>query len=152
MRRCVYVLDIGLIEGLVEDEFIEENPTVFRTIEIQGHQTLEQLHQIIFKAFNREEDHPYEFQLDSTSLFPDKKYVPADQEEVESEECGFVEDTTIQELKLKEGDLFGYLFDYGDMWLHQINVRSIEKLEEESVRYPRITKKIGRSPPQYPEW
>ena len=152
MRRRVYVLEVGLIEGLVEDEFVEENPTVARTIEIQGHHTLEQLHQVIFKAFNREEEHSYEFQLDSNASFPDKRFVSSDHEEEESEECGFVEETTIQELKLKEGDLLGYLFDYGDMWLHQIGVRSIEEEEEESARYPRVTKKIGRSPPQYPDW
>jgi hypothetical protein len=151
MRRHVYVLDVGLIEGLIEDEFIEENPTVSRTIEIQGHHTLAQLHSIIFKAFNREEEHLYEFQLDSNAIFPDKRYVPAENEEVD-EECGFVEETTIQELKLSEGDQIGYLFDYGDMWLHQIGVRSIQEEEGDSVRYPRVTKKVGRSPPQYPDW
>ena len=152
MRRRVYVLEVGLIEGLVEDEFVEENPTVSRTIEIQGHQTLEQLHQAIFKAFNREEYQLYEFQLDSNAQFQDKRYISSEHEEEESEECGLVEDTTIQELKLKEGDLLGYLFDYDDLWLHQIGVRSIEEQEEEAARYPRITKKVGRSPPQFPEW
>lgn len=151
MRRCVYVLEVGLIEGLIEDEFIEENPTVSRTIEIQGHHTLEQLHEAIFKAFNREEQHLYEFQLDSSAIFPDKRYVPSEYEEAD-EDCGLARETTIQELKLKEGDQIGYLFDFGDMWLHQIGVRAIQDVEEESVRYPRITKKIGRSPPQYPDW
>lgn len=152
MRRCVYVLDVGLVEGLLEDEFLEENPSVLRTVEIQGHQTLEQLHQVIFKAFNREEDHSYEFSLSQSPHFSDKKFVPAIQEEEDPEECGIVEHTTIQELKLQEGDLFEYLFDHGDMWLHEINVRSIEKAEEEAVRYPRITQKVGKSPPQYPDW
>ncbi len=151
MRRQVYVLDIGLVEGLVEDEFIEANPKISRTIEIQGHQTLEQLHHAIFKAFNREEDHSYEFQLDSNTSFPDKRYVLSEQEEDEPEECGLIETTTIQELKLKEGEFLGYLFDYGDMWLHQIGVESI-KSEEETVRYPRVIKKVGKSPPQYPDW
>ncbi len=145
MRRHVYVLEVGLVEGVIEDEFIEENPIVSRTIEIQGHQTLQQLHNVIFKAFNREEAHLYEFQLDN------KRYVPADHEE-EAQDCGLAEDTTIQELKLKEGDQLGYLFDYADMWLHQIGVRAIQEAEEESARYPRVTKKIGRSPPQYPDW
>ncbi len=151
MRRHVYVLDVGLIEGLIEDEFIEENPTVSRTIEIQGHHTLAQLHSIIFKAFNREEENLYEFQLDSNAIFPDKRYAPAEYEEAD-EDYGLAEETTIQELKLSEGDQIGYLFDYGDMWLHQIGVRSIQEEEEDSVRYPRVTKKIGRSPPQYPDW
>jgi hypothetical protein len=151
MRRQVYVLDVGLLEGIIEEEFIEENPKVSRVIEIQGHQTLEQLHQAIFQAFEREEQHHYEFQLDKKASFPDKRFVLAEVEEDEVDECGIVENTTIQELKLKEGDLFGYLFDYGDMWIHQINVLSIKE-EEEAVSYPRVTKKVGQSPPQYPDW
>ncbi len=142
---------MGLIEGIIEEEFVEKNPKVSRTVEIQGHQTLEQLHRVIFKAFNREEDHQYEFQLDANTSFPDRRYVLSEVEENEAQECGVVENTTIQELKLKEGDLFGYLFDYGDMWLHQIGVQSI-KAEEEAASYPRVTKKIGESPPQYPDW
>lgn len=151
MRRRVYVLEVTLTEGMVEEEFCEENPIISRTIEIPGHQTLEQLHRAIFKAFDREEEHLYEFQLSDSAVFPEKRYVPAEIQEEEDEECGITEDVTIQELKLEKGDIMLYLFDYDDIWAHQITVKEIQELDE-TVRYPRITKKIGQSPPQYAEW
>lgn len=151
MRRRVYVLEVMLTEGMVEDDFCEENPIISRTIEIPGHQTLEQLHRAIFKAFDREEDHLYEFQLSDTAIFPEKRYVPTEIQEEEEEECGITEDTTIQELKLQKGDVLLYLFDYDDIWAHEITVQEIQELDD-TIRYPRITKKVGQSPPQYAEW
>lgn len=150
MRRCVYVLDVALTEGVIEDEFAEENPVVSRTIEIQGHQTLEQLHQVIFKAFHREQDQFYEFQLGEHALPESKRYV-SDLDDLE--EARYAPDVTIQELKLKEGDLFEYLFDYEDAWLHQIDVASIQEFEEDkALSYPRISRQVGQSPPQYLDW
>ena len=151
MRRHVYTLDVGLLEGLIEEEFVEENPKVSRKIEIQGHQTLEQLHKKIFEAFDREEEQAYEFQMDRESVYPDRRYVKAEIEEEEEDECGLVEDTSIQELKLNQGDVFGYLFDYNDLWIHQVKVLSIKDQQEGAV-YPRLVEKLGNSPPQYPEW
>jgi hypothetical protein len=62
--------------------------------------------------------------------------------------AGRVDQTTLDSLGLKEGDRFGYWFDFGDDWWHQINV---EGIEEKAVRgkYPKVTKKVGKSPPQY---
>ena len=59
----LYVLDVFLIDGPVTEEFIAENPVVSRTIEIKGSNTLEDLHKIIFKAFDRTDEHMYEFQV-----------------------------------------------------------------------------------------
>ena len=69
----------------------------------------------------------------------------------EEDDCGMTEDTTIQELKLQQGEIMLYLFDYDDIWSHQIVVREVQELDE-TIRYPRITKKVGQSPPQYAEW
>lgn len=150
MRRRVYVLEVMLMEGMVEDDFCDENPVISRTIEIPGHQTLQQLHRAIFKAFDREEEQLYEFQLSDTAIFPEMRYVPSEIQELE-EDCGIAEDTTIQELKLQKGDVMLYLFDYDDIWAHEITVQEIQELDD-TIRYPRITKKIGQSPPQYAEW
>lgn len=145
-------MEVSLIEGIIEEEFADNNPIVSRTIEIEGHSSLKQLHKIIFSAFDREEDHLYEFHLGPESRFPNKRYVLEQLEEDEEEECGIIEHTTIHELHLEEGDAFGYLFDYGDLWIHQIEVKAILEQKDENVSYPRVSKKIGRSPPQYAEW
>lgn len=153
MKKRIYVLEVSITEGLMEEEFADNNPIISRTIEIEGHNTLEQLHKVIFKAFDREEEHLYEFQLDSNAQDPDRRFILEELEEEEDEDCGFVEHTILNELHLEEGDSFGYLFDYGDLWLHQIDVKAINQADErDDIRYPRIVKRVGKSPLQYAEW
>jgi Plasmid pRiA4b ORF-3-like protein len=64
--------------------------------------------------------------------------------------------TTIASLALSIDESFGYWFDFGDDWWHQISVVAI--LEETAKpngekaakgKYPRITERVGASPPQY---
>ena len=50
---------------------------------------------------------------------------------------------------LKVGSQFGYWFDFGDDWWHQINVEAIDKVPR--GKFPKVTKKIGKRPPQYAE-
>ena len=45
---------------------------------------------------------------------------------------------------------FGYWFDFGDDWWHQINVEAIGD-EAPRGKLPRVTKRVGKSPPQYGE-
>jgi hypothetical protein len=70
--------------------------------------------------------------------------------EFDEEMAGDVRTTTIDSLGLEVGRAFGYLFDFGDNWLHQINVTAVEEATGKG-RYPKITEKVGISPPQYPE-
>ncbi len=64
--------------------------------------------------------------------------------------AGDVTRTTIDSLNLKVEQPFGYWFDYGDDWWHQINVEAIEE-KVTKIGYPRVTKRVGKSPPQYPD-
>ena len=59
----IYTMEVFLISGPTTREFVKKNPVVSRTIEIRGDQTLEKLHSVIYKAFNREDQHLYEFQF-----------------------------------------------------------------------------------------
>ena len=49
---------------------------------------------------------------------------------------------------MKVGQSFGYWFDFGDDWWHQINVLEIDDTVPEG-KYPKVTKRVGKSPPQY---
>ncbi len=61
---------------------------------------------------------------------------------------GRVDTTTIAALGLKVGDRFGYWFDFGDDWWHQINVEAVEAKVPRG-KFPKVTKRVGKSPPQY---
>ncbi len=59
----IYTLEVFIIGGLVDEKFARKNPIISRTLEIRGDQTLAELHEIIFKAFDRYDEHLYEFQV-----------------------------------------------------------------------------------------
>jgi hypothetical protein len=148
--KRLFTLDVCLFDGPISEKFLKKNKIVSRIIEIRGSQTLEELHDCIFDAFDRFDGHMYEFQFGGKG--PDdpkaKRYVLPSLEEKNT--AGDLTRTTIGELGLKVDDVFGYLFDYGDSWHHQINVSAIADTTPKG-KYPRVTKRVGKSPPQYME-
>ena len=155
-QKRLYTLEVFLLSGPISKSFARRNKIVSRTIQIRGDQTLADLHEAIFNAFDRWDEHMYEFQFGKGPPDPKaKRYVlpmalhrpfgwgrKAD---------GDVTRTTIGSLDLKLEQSFGYWFDFGDDWYHQINVVAISD-EIPKGRYPRIIKRVGKSPPQYTNW
>jgi len=146
MKR-LYTLEVWLIDGFLTEEFFGKE--ILRTIQIRGEQSLETLHHAIFAAYEREDEHMYEFFLGEGPYDSSARYVLPIMQDDEGV-LGFVTKTAIDDLQLAVDQAFGYLFDYGDNWLHQINVAKIEE-GSMSGKYPKITVRIGKSPPQYPE-
>jgi hypothetical protein len=134
-------------------DFMQAHPGIIREIEIGGDQTLDRLHRAIFKAFEREEMHAYEFQFSETPMeLGAPRYVhPHLMDDYASD--GLVHNaaiTTLDEFGLTVGQTFLYWFDFGDDWWHGITVREVGSPEPRS-RYPRTVAKHGFSPPQYPD-
>jgi hypothetical protein len=151
--RKLYTLDVSIMDGPMTEGFLKKNKVVSRTIQIRGDQTLAELHRTIFDAFDREDEHMYEFQLGGKGPMDPKarRYVlPACMED-DDKPAGDVKRTTIGSLGLRVHDVFGYWFDFGDDWWHQINVVAIEEGAAQG-KFPKVTKRIGKSPPQYADW
>jgi hypothetical protein len=154
-KRAVrlYSLEVKLIDGPVAEAFAEKNPEMSRTIQMRGNQTLAQLHEAIFDAFDRDDEHMYEFQFGKEPMDPKaRRYVlPMDSGYIFDEDrpAGLVTKTTIDSLRLKPKESFYYWFDFGDDWWHQITLLEFVEAPPKGV-YPRVTHRVGRSPPQYP--
>ena len=151
----LYTLEVFLTDGPISETFAKKNPVVSRTIQIRGDQTLEDLHHAIFDAFDREEEHMYEFQFGTGPMDPDgPRYVLPGAYETDAGEraaaAGRVDATTVGSLSLEVGRSFGYWFDFGDDWWHQINVEAVDEKVPKG-KFPRVTKRVGKSPPQYDE-
>lgn len=149
-----FELEVALLEGPVTEAFLKKNPAVLRTIEICGDQTLEDLHHAIFDAYDREDEHMYEFQVGGKGPHDDRarRYVlPMAMDDPFSDQkpAGDVTETTIGSLGLRVDEPFGYWFDFGDDWWHQVFVVAIHDNVPRG-QYPRITNRVGKSPPQYP--
>ncbi len=144
----LYVVSVFLRGGPVSEKYAHKE--IRRDIEIRGDQTLEQLHQAIFTAFDRFEEHLYEFQFGKRPFDPEgPNYTVPDPQEGKKGD-GDARTTTLDSLDLKQYRAFGYLFDFGDEWLHQVQVERIEQAIP-TVAYPRVIKRVGKSPPQHSE-
>ena len=142
-----YELQVELIGGPVEVD-----QPVRRKLRIGGDRTLHELHGLIQRAFDRAEDEPYEFMFGApyeadSQRFAGGLVMAAEGEDEEMWETKLI---TLEELQLKDGQSFGYLFDFGEEWIHRITVsRSSE--EPAYLIHPRVVDRVGTSPPQYPD-
>jgi pRiA4b ORF-3-like protein len=152
----LYTLKVTLLSGPVMEAFAEKNPVVSRTLQMTGNQTLADLHDAIYDAFDRDDEHLYEFQFGKKPMDRNAPRYGMKPEEGfggfdEDDEAGDAEETTLDSLGLKARNRFFYWFDFGDDWWHRIDVLRVED-EAPPGKYPRVTERVGGSPPQYPDW
>jgi len=152
----IFTLEVAILSGPMTESFIRMNPVIARTIEIRDDQTLAELHRAIFDAFDREEEHMFEFQIGGRRPMDPKarRYVlPMAMHDPfgEAKPAGDLTRTTIGSLGLKTGEAFGYWFDFGDDWWHQVDVLAIDEAAR-SGKLPKVTRRVGQSPPQYVDW
>jgi hypothetical protein len=134
--------------------------SIWRTVLLRGDQTLDDLHEVIFVAFDRYDEHLYCFYFPKAR----RRRLPSDKPPKEyrsprgfDQTKGFEIDNRynaakarLDDLQLKVGQTFEYLFDFGDEWWHEIIVQGIGPSKPGGT-YPRIVEKRLPSPPQYPE-
>lgn len=152
-KAQVYTLEVFLLGGPIADKFVKKNPVISRTIKIRGDQSLEHLHGAIFDAYGRWDDHMYEFRFGKGPSDPNaRRYVlpSAFERGGKAPPAGRVDRATLDSLGLEVGRSFGYWFDFGDDWLHQIDVVGIDDKVPRG-KLPKVTNRVGKNPPQYPD-
>jgi len=132
---------------------------VWRRIAVRGSQTLDDLHEAIFDAFDRDDEHLYSFYFPKPGAKGRNRTRGAVEyshphiaEEPESydETTGNAAKAKLATLGLRPKQTFSYLFDFGDEWWHEITVEEIDAKPDKG-KYPRILEKHGKSPEQYPD-
>ena len=150
----LYTLEVTLLRGPVSALFARRNPVVSRTVQVRSDQTLADLHGAIFAAYDRTEERPYEFQFGKGPMDPrGPRYVlpgflPTPFDEI-NPPAGTVTETALGSLALEVGRTFAYWFDFTEDWWHQVRVAARRKGGPRG-RFPRMTKRVGESPPQAP--
>ena len=146
----LYTLKVFLTDGPITKAFAGKE--ISRTIQMRGDQTLQALHRVIFKAFDREEEHLHEFNFGKGPYDREgPRYTLASNMKdfmTDDVTAGDVAKTTLDSLHLEVGRAFGYWFDFGDDWRHEIRVEAIEDAPP-TGRFPKVTARVGDSPPQY---
>jgi hypothetical protein len=142
----------------------------WRRIAIRDDQTLGDLHRAIFRAFDRFDEHLYTFYVAPTTVKLTRRtaYERAKQyshpQALDAGGCWDAgvggrkppremnaEQTTIGALRVSVGQVFLYLFDFGDEWWHVITVEQTNADADSALRYPAIIAQRGGSPRQYGE-
>ena len=149
-KATVYVFKVALAA----------QKTIWRHIAVRSDQTLDDLHDGIFDAFDRFDEHLYSFFLGPPGIEPSRRsrgvveYTsPIDIEDADPFDGHPVHDAslaTLGSLGLEPRVKLRYLFDFGDEWWHEITVEQAAGSPEPG-RYPRVLEKRGDSPPQYPD-
>ena len=140
---------------------LSHSKRIWRRIEILDNQSLDQLHETIFIAFDRYDPHMYSFYFTKPGSKARGRFANAPEythpyavEEDSDWEHKRTHDasiTKISNLNIRVKDKFEYLFDFGDEWLHEITVERVLDIFPKGD-YPNITERKGESPPQYPEY
>jgi len=139
---------------------LAEQKKIWRKIAIREGQTLHDLHEIIFSAFARFDEHMYTFffpslptKFDPRQLFRQARQIShpflCEEDGLNPEQhSGAL--VSIGTMQLKPQQVFYYLFDFGDEWWHEITVEAVGGTADQGD-YPRILEKKGASPSQYPD-
>jgi hypothetical protein len=129
------------------------NPKLYREIEIPGNKNLYDFASAIVAAFGFDFDHPFGFySLLKGNIFrsPVKYELFADMADMDIEsDAGSVKRTSISDAFPEIGHKMTFLFDYGDNWEFRVE-RIGENTKERGAKYPRVVKKVGTAPDQYP--
>jgi len=118
-------------------------------MEISEDASLNDLHDAIQDAVGFDRDHPYEFYLANSASPWARQYWITEKEEWEDKEDDF-ENTRLKNIWPLGRKKLYYLFDFEDEWRFEIRKARGIKEPKAGVKYPRVIKKIGPNPEQYP--
>jgi len=150
MSDSVFILKVALAD----------QKSIWRRIGVRGDQTLDDLHRAIFAAFDRDDEHLYSFYFPRPGSRGRGRlrgaieyacpYSCRDSGPFSDGALPNAAETPLGLLGLKPRQVFLYLFDFGDEWLHEITVERTDAPATKGT-YPRVVEKHGKSPPQYPD-
>jgi len=139
----------------LHDNHLAQASGPVRDLEVRESASLYRLAEAIAHAYGFDFDHAFGFfnRTGNDFLSSERKYeLFADMEEVAAEhpDSVSVERTHVGDVWKILGDSMTFLFDYGDMWRFTITLVGLGKVERKR-RYPRVVRREGDAPEQYPE-
>ncbi len=122
-------------------EIKEITPPIWRTILVPSNSSIHDFHLMIQAAFGWYNYHLYEFTIGKRKFVAPEQWdeTPGDAEDSHS--------VSIGELNLREGQAFGYTYDFGDMWEHKITVQKILPPDKNRT-YPCCIRGKRSAPPE----
>jgi hypothetical protein len=117
---------------------------LWREIAIGDEETLEDLVPCILNSVKFDFDHLYEFR------FRDVLGRRVSVRHPVMDEGPFTDEVEIGALPLKVGQSMTFMYDFGDNWEFDVKLMRIDPPSRGKL--PKVLKKHGKAPPQYPRW
>lgn len=131
-------------DGIYTFQASLDNDTLSK-IQLSAHDTLQDLHNLIQKAFQFDNDHMYSFFMDGEPWSKNEFKSPFGNGGPNAKEA------KIGELELIEKQNFLYIFDYANAWKFNIEVIKIENEDNKEFK-SKIIEIKGKPPQQYPDY
>jgi hypothetical protein len=132
---------------------LQDEPSIYREIEVESRKSLSDLAEAIVHAFDFEFDHAFGFYSKLTGrdvMRSTPKYeLFADMGEETTARS--VRKTPITDAFPSVGHTMLFMFDYGDDWRFVVEVIGLGQ-KVARTRYPKVLKKVGEAPEQYGAW
>ena len=130
VKTKIFELEIALAEVA---------PPVRRRVQVPGEVDLSVLHEVVQSVMGWTNSHLHEFEIAGRRYgIPDPDWPSQD----------VVDEAKSKLFRLvKPGDRFGYVYDFGDNWAHEITVEKVVAAQS-GVRYPRCLEGQGACPPE----
>lgn len=131
------------------------NKRVYRDIELPLDKTLYALAEAIVQSFGFDMDHAFGFfATDNHRRYydaPERYELFADEGGDSHSRSKSVKRTKLDGVFVNEGQKMIFLFDYGDTWLFELEVRSFAS-KATGAQYPQTLVSRGEAPEQYPDY
>lgn len=101
------------------------SPSIWRRVRVPGNATLRDLHDSIQLSFGWQNYHLHNFYINDTE-YTDMAFSGAEFGKNADDENDF----SIDDLGLKKGDSFTYVYDYGDNWEHSLIIEGVIPAED----------------------
>lgn len=138
-------LDAELIGGPVQIDH-----RVSRRVRISSDKSLHDLHDLLRQAFDWQEDEPYDFMFGAPYEAGAKRFTGGiDNSGDRDNEVSETRAVSLASLGLEPTHTFGYLFDFGEEWVHRLTVVAVSEVK--SPIRSRVVGRKGTPPPQHPE-
>ena len=138
---------------------LADRKSIWRRIALRGSQTLDELHEAIYDAFDRttSTSTPSTFRSPvpraghglATRLNTPARSIVKTPGRSPTCRCAMRRRPSSVPWGLRPKQVFLYLFDFGDEWWHEITVEQIDATPEKG-EYPRVLEKHGRVPTPVP--
>jgi Plasmid pRiA4b ORF-3-like protein len=148
MEQTIPVIGTHIVRVTLQDE-----PTIYREIEIESRKALSDLAEAIVHAFGFEFDHAFGFysKLTGRDVMRSQPKYELFVDMGEQTSAKSVRKTTVADAFPDVGHTMLFMFDYGDDWRFIVEVIGLGQ-KAAKTRYPKVLKKVGQAPEQYGAW